>query len=72
MCTPPITKMVDSTMNLISRTHHSCEMREYVFMVFREYIIIITYQEAMAQAQISIINTTLIFHFLQPIIILAN
>ena len=28
------------TMNLISRTHHSCEMREYAFIVLQEYIII--------------------------------
>ena len=27
-------------MNLISETHHSCEMREYVFIVLQEYIII--------------------------------
>ena len=27
-------------MNLISETHHSCERREYVFMVLREYTII--------------------------------
>ena len=27
-------------MNLISETHHSCEMREYTFMVFRKYTII--------------------------------
>ena len=27
-------------MNLISETHHSCERREYIFMVLREYTII--------------------------------
>ena len=27
-------------MNLISRTHHLCERREHVFIVFREYTII--------------------------------
>ena len=27
-------------MNLISETHHSCEMKEYTFMVFLEYTII--------------------------------
>ena len=27
-------------MNLISGTHHSCERREYAFMVLQEYIII--------------------------------
>ena len=27
-------------MNLISRTHYSCERREYVFIVFQEYTII--------------------------------
>ena len=27
-------------MNLISGTHHSCERREYVFMILREYTII--------------------------------
>ena len=27
-------------MNLISRTHHSCERREYAFMVLQEYTII--------------------------------
>ena len=34
------TCMVGSTMNLISETHHSCERREYTFMVLREYTII--------------------------------
>ena len=29
--------MVSLTINLISRTHHSCEMRDYVFMVLRKY-----------------------------------
>ena len=37
---PPLTFMVGPTMNLISRTHHSCERREYAFMVLREYLII--------------------------------
>ena len=32
--------MVSLTMNLISGTHHSCEKREYVFMVLQEYTII--------------------------------
>jgi len=32
--------MMDPTMNLISRTHHLCEKREYAFMVLREYTII--------------------------------
>ena len=27
-------------MNLISETHHSCERREYAFMILHEYIII--------------------------------
>ena len=27
-------------MNLISETHHSCERREYAFMILREYTII--------------------------------
>ena len=27
-------------MNLISGTHHSCERREYAFMVLREYTLI--------------------------------
>ena len=29
-----------STINLINGTHYSCEMREYVFMILQEYIII--------------------------------
>ena len=37
---PHFTWMVDLTMNLISGTHHSCERREYAFMVLREYLII--------------------------------
>ena len=37
---PHFTWMVGPTMNLISGTHHSCEMREYVFIVLQEYIII--------------------------------
>ena len=32
--------MVSPTMNLISRTHHSYERREYAFMIFRKYTII--------------------------------
>jgi len=32
--------MVGSTVNLISGTHYSCEMREYTFMVLHEYTII--------------------------------
>ena len=32
--------MVGPTMNLISGTHHSCERREYAFMVLRVYTII--------------------------------
>ena len=32
--------MIGHTMNLVSKTYHSCEMREYVFMIFRKYIII--------------------------------
>ena len=32
-------------MNLISETHHSYEMREYVFMVLQEYIIISQLEE---------------------------
>ena len=32
--------MVGPTMNLISRTHHSCEREEHAFMVLREYTII--------------------------------
>ena len=35
--------MVGPTMNLISRTHHSCERREHAFMVLREYTIISPY-----------------------------
>ena len=27
-------------MNLISGTHHSCERKEYAFMILREYTII--------------------------------
>ena len=29
-----------SHMNLICGTHHSCERREYAFMVLQEYLII--------------------------------
>ena len=36
----PLTWMVSPTMNLISRTHHSYERREHVFMILRKYIII--------------------------------
>ena len=32
--------MVGLTINLISRTHHLCERREYAFMILREYTII--------------------------------
>ena len=32
--------MVGPIMNLINETHYSCERREHVFMIFREYIII--------------------------------
>ena len=32
--------MVGLTINLISETHHSCERREYAFMVLRKYTII--------------------------------
>ena len=30
---PPLTWMVGPTMNLLSKTHHSYEMREYTFMI---------------------------------------
>ena len=32
--------MVGPTINLISKTHHSCERRKYAFMILREYTII--------------------------------
>ena len=32
--------MMDPTMNLIRKTHHSCERRKYAFMILREYTII--------------------------------
>ena len=32
--------MVDPIINLISKTHHSCERREHAFIVLREYTII--------------------------------
>ena len=32
--------MVGFTLNLISGTHHSCEMRDYAFIIFLEYTII--------------------------------
>ena len=32
--------MVGLTMNLISKTHHLCERKEYAFMVLQEYTII--------------------------------
>ena len=32
--------MVGPTMNLINETYHSCERREYAFMILREYTII--------------------------------
>ena len=31
--------MVGPTMNLISGTHHSCERREYTFIILREWLI---------------------------------
>ena len=37
---PPLTEVVDPTMNLISEIHDFCEKREYVFNVFPEYSII--------------------------------
>ena len=40
--------MVGPTMNLISRTHHSCKRREYTFIVFREYTIIFLFLEGVA------------------------
>ena len=36
----PLTWKIVPTMNLISGTYHSCERREYAFMILREYIII--------------------------------
>ena len=33
-------------MNLISRTHHSCERREHAFMVLQEYTIISPVKES--------------------------
>jgi len=36
----PLTWIVGPTMNLINRTHHLCEKREYTFIVFWEYTII--------------------------------
>ena len=33
-------------MNLISRTHHSCERREYAFMVLWKYTIIFPKEDA--------------------------
>ena len=32
--------MVGPIMNLISETHHSCERREYAFMILRKYTVI--------------------------------
>ena len=32
--------MIDPTINLINETHHSCEKREYVLIVLKEYTII--------------------------------
>ena len=37
---PPLTWMVGPTINLISGTNYSCEMRNYAFMVFWEYLVI--------------------------------
>ena len=39
---PSLTLMVSPTMNLISETHHSCEKREYTFIVLRSTEIWIT------------------------------
>ena len=32
--------MANFIINLINEIHHSCEMREYAFMIFQEYTII--------------------------------
>ena len=37
---PPLTEIVDPTMNLISMIHDFCERREYAFNVLSEYSII--------------------------------
>ena len=37
----PLTEMMGPTMNLISGTHHFCEMRDYTFNILLEYDIII-------------------------------
>ena len=34
---PSLTFMMSPTINLISETHHSCEKREYTFIVLRKY-----------------------------------
>ena len=36
----PLIWIVDPTINLISRTNHSCERSEYAFMILRKYTII--------------------------------
>ena len=37
--------MVGHTINLISRTHRSCEKNEYTFIVFREYTRIFSFSK---------------------------
>ena len=57
-------------MNLISKTHHSCERRKYAFMVLREYTIIsLNYNIGFLWSLISPrINQLLVFmyNFLKP------
>ena len=36
--------MVGSTINLINKTHQSCEKEKYTFIIFREYTIILKHQ----------------------------
>jgi hypothetical protein len=43
MCTPSSHRIGGPIMNLISRTHHSCERQEYVFIVLQDYKIITIY-----------------------------
>ena len=43
--------MVGSAINLINGTHHSCERREYIFMVLREYTIISRFSGSLSRGK---------------------
>ena len=56
---------VDSTMNLISGTHHSCERREHAFMVLRKYTIISRERQSTGQSSLNISIHLFIYFFLE-------